>query len=175
MEIINDILSNKTIKPKEKTEAISEWIKTNPDKVNNLIELAATAKDPIKATIIESMEYASKTKPDVASIEWLHFVSDTLSAKAPRIKWESAKVIGNIAHRYPESLDQAISNLLINSEHSGTVVRWSAAFALGEIIKLSIDSYSELIDAVENIMNREEKPSIKKIYQAALKKVKKNG
>lgn len=175
MRIINDKLSNKTLKPKEITEAISEWIKTNPDKVNNLIELAAISKDPVRATIIESMEYATKTNPDVASIEWFHFVSGTLSDKAPRIKWESAKVIGNIAHRYPEILDQAISNLLINSEHSGTVVRWSAAFALGEIIKLRIDSYSELIDAVENIMNREEKPSIKKIYQAALKKVKKNG
>jgi HEAT repeat protein len=92
-----------------------------------------------------------------------------LTEKAPRIKWESAKVVGNIAHLYPDKLDEAIKNLLINSEHTGTVVRWSAAFALGQIIKLRTSRNRNLIPAIESICKREEKNSIKKIYIAALK------
>jgi hypothetical protein len=91
--------------------------------------------------------------------------------KAPRVKWESAKVIGNIAYLYPDKLDKAIGNLLTNSEFSGTVVRWSAAFALGEIVKLKTKRNKDLIPAVEAIIRRDDDNAIKKIYQAALKKL----
>jgi hypothetical protein len=51
-------------------------------------------------------------------------------------------------------------------------VRWAAAFALGEIIKLKLPINQDLVPTIENIIEREEKNSIKKIYQAALKKIK---
>jgi HEAT repeat protein len=94
-----------------------------------------------------------------------------LTEKAPRVKWESAKVIGNIAHLYPDKLDDAIKNLLTNTEYDGTVVRWSAAFALGQIIKLKTKRNKILIPAIEAICKREEQNSIGKIYLDALKKV----
>jgi hypothetical protein len=50
------------------------------------------------------------------------------------------------------------------------VVRWSAAMALGEIIKFKTTVNKNLIPAVDGILKREEKNSIKKIYLAALKK-----
>jgi len=168
-----ELLNNKDIKPKEKTEMLSKWVSDNPKKVNDLIAFAQTSKDPIKATCIEALEFATKTNPDIASSSWLDFVSKTLTDKAPRIKWESARVVGNIAHLYPKQLDEAIRNLLINSEHTGTVVRWSAAFALGQIIKMKTPRNKDLIPAIENICNREEKNSIKKIYLEALKRIKK--
>ena len=94
-----------------------------------------------------------------------------LTAKAPRVKWESAKVVGNIAHLYPAKLDTAIMHLLANTNHDGTVVRWSAAFALGEILKLKTKHNSSLLSRIEKICDQEEKNSIKKIYQAAIKKL----
>jgi hypothetical protein len=81
-------------------------------------------------------------------LDCLTFVSDSLSDKAPRVQWESAKVIANIAHRYPKKLDNAICNLLANSESSGTVVRWCAALALGEIVKLRTKHTKGLIPAI---------------------------
>jgi hypothetical protein len=51
-------------------------------------------------------------------------------------------------------------------------VRWSAALALGEIIKMKTAINQELIPAIESICEQEEKNSIKKIYIAALKKAK---
>jgi HEAT repeat protein len=161
--------NDKSIKPKEKTEALSKWLLENPKDIDDLIDLAKASKDPVKATCIESMEFATKSNPEIASSDCLDYVTKTLTEKAPRIKWESAKVIGNIAHLYPDKLDEAVKNLLVNSEHSGTVVRWSAAFALGQIIKLKTPRNKKLIPEIESICKREEKNSIKKIYLAALK------
>ncbi|MEI6766708.1 MAG: hypothetical protein WCM76_13825 [Bacteroidota bacterium] len=167
-----ELLNDKSVKPKEKTETLSKWILDNPKKVDVLIDFSKSSKDPIKATCIDSMEFATKSNPEIASLICLDFVAKSLTEKAPRIKWESAKVVGNIAHLYPDKLDEAIKNLLVNSEHSGTVVRWSAAFALGQIIKIKTSRNIDLIPAIESICKREEKNSIKKIYLDALKKVK---
>jgi hypothetical protein len=92
------LLEDKSLKPKEKTETLSQWVLDNPKKVIDLIEFAKVSKDPIKATCIEALEFATKTNPSIATQSWLEFVTQTLTDKAPRIKWESAKVVGNIAH-----------------------------------------------------------------------------
>ena len=165
-----ELLSNKSLKPKEITETLSNWVLDNPDTVNQLIDFAKTAKDPAKATCIEALEFATNSKPGIATSGCLEFVSKTLAEKAPRVKWESARVVGNIAHLYPEQLDEAVKNLIANTEHPGTVVRWSAAFALGQIIKIKTSRNKDLIPLIESICNKEEKNSIRKIYIAALKK-----
>lgn len=166
MEIFND----KSIKPKEKTEKLSEMLLDNSLRLEELISFAKSAKDSPKATCIEAIEYATKQNPSIANLECLTFVSETLTEKAPRVKWESAKVIGNIAHLFPTNLDTAIAHLLTNTEHEGTVVRWSAAFALGQIIKIGNEKSKELAAVARAICGREEKNSIKKIYLDALKK-----
>lgn len=165
-----EILNDKSFKPKEKTEALSQLVLGSPEIMDELISFAKISKDPIKATVIESFEFATKLNSEIATKNLLQFVSQTLTEKAPRVKWESAKVIGNIAYLFPEQLEEAIKNLLINTEHTGTVVRWSAAFALAQIIKLKTPINKELIPAIESICEREEKNSIKKIYLEGLKK-----
>ncbi len=170
---IDELFQDKTIKPKEKTETISKWILDKSLPVDELIAFAEKQKDPAKATSIEAIEYATKQNPKIADETVLKFVTNTLTAKAPRIKWESAKVIGNIAHLYPEKLEKSISNLLDNTKHEGTVVRWSVAFALGEILKLNTKHNADLFSAIDTICEKEEKNSIKKIYLDAIKKTKK--
>nr|WP_294859715.1 HEAT repeat domain-containing protein [uncultured Fluviicola sp.] len=170
---LDELLKDKAIKPKDKTETISKWISDHSLRMDELIAFAEKQKDPAKATCIEAMEFATKENPSSADEAVLTFVSKTLTEKAPRIKWESAKVIGNIAHLFPDELDQAIVNLLLNTENEGTVVRWSAAFALGEILKLKTKHNKDLLPAIEVICEREEKNSIKKIYFAAIKKTSK--
>lgn len=167
---IEKILNDKKAKAKEKTETISKLLLDKKIGINELIKFAQTSNDQVRATCIEAVEFATKSKPEIASLACLEFVSKTLIEKAPRVKWESAKVIGNIAHLYPGKLDEAIKNLLVNSKHSGTVVRWSAAFALGQIIKMKTSRNKDLIPAIKSIYQREEKTSIKKNYLDALKK-----
>ena len=170
---IAELLNDKSLKPKVKTETLSKWLVDNKITIDKLISFAQTAKDSPKATCIEAIEFATKNDPSIANENCLKFVSETLADKAPRVKWESAKVIGNIAILFPSKLNKAIDNLLTNTQHSGTVVRWAAAFALGEIAKLKTKLNKELLPAIETICEREEKNSIKKIYLDAIKKSKK--
>ena len=170
---IQKFLNNKEVKAKEKTIALSQLLLDGKLIIDELIDFAQTCKDPAKATCIEAIEFATKTEPEIATLACLNFLSQTLAEKAPRIKWESAKVIGNIAHLYPAKLAEPIKNLLINTEHSGTVVRWSAAFALAQIIKIKSSFNKDLIPAIESVCKHEEKNSIRKIYMQALKKEKK--
>lgn len=169
---IDELLKDKTIKPKDKTETICKWILDQSLPVDELIVFAEKQKDPAKATCIEALEYATKQNPEIADDNVLIFVTNTLAAKAPRVKWESARVIGNIAHLFPEQLEKSISNLLINTEHEGTVVRWSTAFALAEILKLKTKYNNDLLPAIETICEKEDKNSIKKIYADAIRKAK---
>lgn len=167
---IHALLGSKELKSKEKTEALSQWLLNKDLPVDELLAFARNAKDAGKATCIEALEFATQQHPSVANENVLLFVTQTLTEKAPRVKWESAKVIGNIAHLFPSKLDEAVNHLLENTQHSGTVVRWSAAFALGEILKLQTKLTDSLLPAIEAVCEREEKNSIKKIYLAALKK-----
>lgn len=170
MDILATI-NDKTVKAKAKTETISEWLLTRKITAKELITVAATLRDPAKAVCIEALEFASKQQPAVADKATFRFVINSLTSKAPRVKWESAKVIGNTAHLFKEELGEAIRFLLQNTESNGTVVRWSAAFALGEIIKLKTRHNKDLLPAAETICRNEEKNSIKKIYAAAFRKL----
>lgn len=169
---INELLSDKSLKPKEKTETLSKLILNKQISIDELVAFAINAKDPVKATCIEALEFATQQQPEILAKKTFDFVVQSLKAKAPRVKWESAKVIGNTAHLFSRQLDEAIALLLDNTEHEGTVVRWSAAFALGQILKLKTKHNNDLLPAIEAICNREEKNSIKKIYLDAIKKIK---
>jgi HEAT repeat protein len=168
-----DLFANKDLKSKAKTEKVSSWLLDNTIDADELTAFAKEAKDPVKATCIEALEYATQKNPAITTVKAFQFVTQSLAAKAPRVKWESARVIGNTAHLFTDELENAIKILLINSEDEGTVVRWSAAFALGEILKLKTKHNDLLLDAIEAIINHEEKNSIKKIYLDALKKLRK--
>ena len=169
--MLEQLFADKTLKPKEKTEQLSKLVSEQTISITDLIKYAEKAKDPIKATCIESLEFASKTDPNILDENELEWVIGCLAAKAPRIKWESAKVTGNVIHLFPSKIPLAVKKLLDNTESDGTVVRWSAAFALSQIIKLKTKINDELLPAVDTIIANEEKNSIKKIYLDALKKI----
>ena len=102
----------------------------------------------------------------------LTFVTKSLKDPSPRVKWESARVIGNIASQFPAKLKNSITFLLDNADHEGTVVRWATALALGEIVKLQTKFNTDLLPALEAICEREENQGVKKKYVDAIKKVK---
>jgi hypothetical protein len=153
---VDELLKDKTKKVKEKTETISKWLLDGKMKTDEIIVFAENSKDSDRATCIEAIEYATEQNPKLADENVFLFVTKMLTDKAPRVKWESAKVIGNIAHLFPTKLNKAIGNLLVNSEYNGTVVRWASAYALSEILKLKTKHNKDLLPAIEAICNREE-------------------
>lgn len=168
---IADLLKDKTLNAKQKTAFLSRWLPDEGMAPTLLLAFAQKAKGSQKASCIEAMEQASLQNPGLVGSDWFGFVTEQLTDKAPRVKWESAKVVANTAHLFPKKLDKAIAHLLGNTEHTGTVVRWSAALALARIVGLKTPHNKTLVPAIKNIMDQEEKNSIKKIYAEALKKV----
>ena len=119
---LQEILADKTIKAKTKTEMISNLLLSGKIGMQELVTLAGDSKDPAKATCIEALEFASRQQPDVVNLKTFQFVVQSLASKAPRVKWESAKVIGNTVRLFPDKLDDAIKNLLDNTESDGTEI-----------------------------------------------------
>lgn len=168
---IAEIFGDKELKSKQRTETLGGLLIGKEISVGELIKFARDVKDPVKATCIEAMEIATKKNPAVATVEGFSFVVESLNSPSPRVRWESARVIGNTAHIFSRKLDKAIDLLLINAKDEGTVVRWSAAYALGEILKLESKQNDKLLPAIKRLASSEEKDSIRKVYTAALKKI----
>lgn len=170
---LETLFTDTSISAKEKTTIISEWLADRSLPIEELIAFAEQRKkDAEKATCIEAIEYVSKNNLELVTEPVFDFMIQQLTAKAPRIKWESAKVIGNSASLFKEKLASTLPPLIQNTSHTGTVVRWSAAYALGEILKTNPPFASDLIATMETLISNEEKNSIIKIYQQAIKKVK---
>lgn len=166
---IGELLSNKQLKPKEKTQALADAILDGELPIHSVMDFAMNAKPPAVAACMEAFEYATKQSSSAASLDLLHWAQHHLNAKASRLRWESAKVIGNIAHLYPEELELAVESLLVNTKDDSTVVRWSAAYALTQIFGLPPYANDSFRNQLLSIQQSEEKESIRKMYAKALK------
>jgi hypothetical protein len=167
---IEDVFRDKTIKAKAKVATIGEWLVNKELNVDELLVYAEKQKATDKATCIEALEYATKKEAPLADENLLLFVTKALKEEEARIKWESAKVIGNIAHLFPAQLDKPIQNLLLNADNTGTVIRWATAYALAEILKLKTDYNKKLLPKMETLCEKETDNGVKKKYLDALKK-----
>lgn len=170
---LEQIFEDKTIKAKAKVATIGEWLMNSELSMEELMVFAEKQKSAQKAICIESIEYATKKTTQLATEECLDYVTNALKDEEAKIKWESARVIGNIASLFPKQLDKSIPFLLKNAQHEGTVVRWASAFALAEILKLKTSLNLDLLPKIERLSEKEEDNGVKKKYLDALKKVKK--
>ncbi|PIR08168.1 hypothetical protein COV53_04350, partial [Candidatus Gottesmanbacteria bacterium CG11_big_fil_rev_8_21_14_0_20_37_11] len=84
-----------------------------------------------------------------------------------------ARVIANVSQRYPERAAKAVDKLMLNTKDKGTVVRWSAALALGEIAKYNLNIRTKLIPKIEAILEKEQNNGVKNVYLKALKAINK--
>lgn len=167
---LEEILSSKSLKPKDKTMMLSDGLLSYRISVDALIAFARNAADSPKATCMEALEYATKENIEIGTVECIEFAISQLNSKAPRVVWESSRLIANIAAKFPEESAAAILPLLKNTKHPGTVVRWSTATALVGIAKIDRKECIELRGKLKFIANNEKQNSIKKIYLNVLKK-----
>jgi len=62
---------------------------------------------------------------------------------------------------------------LKNSSDKGTVIRWSAAFALGEIAKSNSNAQKTLLPKMKELVMKETNNGVKNVYLKALKVIEK--
>ncbi len=170
---LETIFADKSLKSKAKITQIGEWLLDGSLPIDELLAFAEKQDKVTQATCIEAIEYATRENPNLADESVLDFAVLALKAEAPRIKRESARIVANIAKLFPDKLSAAIQNLLKNTKHEGTVVRWASALALGEILKLKTDFNTSLLPKIEKLAKTETENGVKKKYLDALKKVKK--
>jgi len=168
-EFLEMVFSSKEIKPKRKTEMISNAILSKELSIDELLSYAVKSSDSNKATCIEAIEFVTQKDKKIVDKKSFDIVISQLTSKAPRVIWESSKLIGNICSNFPDKIEDAVKALLKNTTHPGTVVRWSTAYALCEIAKLKTSINKELVPALKNIAEKEENNGAKKVYIKGLK------
>jgi hypothetical protein len=169
MAAIEEILKSKK-KPKEIVELLAEKLKSDKKVIDELIQCFENGTTAEKGNCMEAIEYVTKEDPEFAE-NCLDFVIAHINDKAPRVKWEDCRIIGNVARRFPDKIKESVPKLLENTNDKGTVVRWSAAFALTEIAKSSLEMQKKLVPEFKKILERENNNGVRNIYLKYLKSV----
>jgi len=167
MSTIERILKSRN-KPKEKVDTLAKEVKENRISIKQLIAYFEIGSVSEKGSCIEAIERIAREKPEII-LPHIDFIIDHINDQAPKIKWETARVIGNLSLKYPNEVAKAIPKLLLNAKDAGTVVRWSAAFALTEIAKNHLKLRKELVPRFKEIAEKEKNKGVKNLYVKALK------
>ena len=167
MRKIEEILKSK-LKPKEKVSLLAGELTKDERSIDDLIAYFDTAPAGEQGHLVEAMEYASQDKPEIVA-PYLDFVIEHLGDKAPRVKWECARIIANLAGQFADETERAIPYLLRNANDKSTVVRWSIALALSEIAKNNSKAAKTLLPKMKGLAENESNNGVKKNYLKALK------
>jgi HEAT repeat protein len=169
MSTLHEILESDE-KPKQKIALMGEALRRNRKLTAELIECFIGGSVGDQGNCMAAIEYASRDEPDAAA-DSLEFVIEHLNDKPPRVRWEAASAIANLARQFPGRVAKAIPQLLANMKAEGTVVRWSAASALAEIAKHNPATRKELIPKFEAMVKKEANSGVRNIYLKALKEI----
>jgi HEAT repeat protein len=156
--------------PREVLSYLAERIVNDPSLLDDFESSLLAAKTPEKGTCVEALVLVAKEHPEYV-LPHLESVMECLADKAPRVRWEAAHVIANVAPRFPWRAAEATDLLLVNATDKGTVVRWSTALALGEILKANEASRATLQPLIEELSRSETNNGVRNHYVKALKKV----
>ncbi len=166
MATIEDILKSKK-KPKEKVDLLAEKLRSDKNQIADIIKCFNIGSVSEKGSCMEAIEFVTKSNPGFAA-SCLDFVIEHINDEAPRVKWEAARIIGNVAKQFPDKVSEAVPKLWLNTKDDGTVVRWCAAFALTEIAKNNSKLQKELVLKFSEILKLEENSGVRNVYVKAL-------
>ncbi len=102
---------------------MAKEIKKNKNFLGEIVGYFESATADDQGHLIESLEYASQDSPKLV-VPYVDFVTCHIEDKAPRVKWECARIIANLASKFSDKTEKAIPVLLKNTKDKGTVVRW---------------------------------------------------
>ncbi|MDR0839787.1 MAG: hypothetical protein LBN26_00130 [Christensenellaceae bacterium] len=165
------LLKDASIKSTDKRERIANAMRGGEISVKQIAACEFDEKQT--GVILEAMEAISRVTPDIADVEWLHYAEAYISSSSNSLKREASRVVGNIAHLFPENLGSAIEMLMGNTNDVGTVVRWGSAYALGRIVCIPQYANSDLFAALTDLAERETENGVKNQYLGGLKKAQK--
>jgi len=171
MKIIEEIKNWKG-KPKELITFLTKSVKDDKKLFAQLVECLKIGSAVEKGICGEVMKYVTEDNPEF-SLPYIDTIIEHINDEVPKVKWETARVVGNVARKFPEKVSKAVPKILSNTKDSGTVTRWCAAYALTEIAKNNLKSRNELLPKILEIVKKEKNNGVKNVYLKALKIIKK--
>jgi len=174
MSKIEEILQSK-IRPKEKQTRLVAAVVSRNIPAKEFIAFFESATEVDKGTCADAMKHVSAQKPEILA-PFIDTFTEYINYKAPRVKWGVPEAIGNLAKDYPDQVAKTIPHLLKNTTDdkiNTTVVKWCAAFALGEIAKHNPKVRKQLLPIFENMIKNEKNTGVKNVYVKALKAIRK--
>jgi len=73
--------------------------------VKELVALCSSLSDRQTVIILEAIEAITRETPDYTDIDCLLLAKKYILSDANNLKRESSRIIGNIAHKFPDRLD----------------------------------------------------------------------
>lgn len=101
-------------KPKEIIELLVEALKRDKKLIAELIQCFENGTTVEKGNCMEAIEYVTKENPEFAE-NCLEFVIGNINDNVPRVKWETCRVTGNVAKKFPDKVKEAIPKLSENT------------------------------------------------------------
>ncbi len=172
MHKIDEILHSK-IKPTDKQIRLVEGIISGEIPVEKFMDYFVTARGVDKGACADAMKHISLKSPGLLA-PYIDTLIRYVNYPLPRVRWGVPESIGNLAKDYPELVVNAIPSLLKNTTQdktNGTVVRWCAAYALGEIAKNNPGTRADLVSIINDLIAKEQNNGVKNVYIKALKAI----
>lgn len=168
MSTLEEILSS-DLGAKKKAKALADALSAGEITSAGCIEALSGLSDVDRASVLESFESATRKQPELVDAVMFTVLVDNLAHPAPRVRWEAARAIGNVAKLHPDALGRAVAALVPNAEHEGSVVRWATAHALGAILRTGHDAEA-LAARMEALCVAETDDAVRGVYDKALRR-----
>jgi len=164
------ILSDSSLKGIKHRQAVIDCLLADNSFLLEVECLLPQLKERDIAVILEAIEEVSNKKMKILGEDYLRFAERFINSESNTCKREASRIVGNLCASFPKSLEESIALLMTNTKDEGTVVRWSAAYALSRIILIPDYAMSDLYDTILSLEAEEMESGVKSQYTKALKK-----
>lgn len=163
---ITEILGSK-LTAKKKAKALAGELSKGTIKTSAYVKVMPALADAELAIVLESLEGPTRKKPELVDSRLFPLLVQCLAHAAPRVRWEAARTIANVAGQHTKRLGPAVDALLNNTADDGKVVRWATAQALAAILRTGYTG-KNLATRMQTIAAREEDDGVRGVYEKAL-------
>ena len=167
---ISEIINDKSAKRLEKRRAIVEGILNGSFDFAAVSAVCSLLPEKKISLLLEALEEVSRSKEFALGEDHLKLSESYILSSDPSCKREASRIVGNLAAAFPEDLDHAITALLQNANHDGTVIRWASAYALSRIVIIPQYAKGPLFEQISHLYEKEKETGVKNQYGKALKK-----
>lgn len=170
---IEQIIDEKSVKRLEKRNALIKGIINGNFDFSEVSAACSLLPEKKISLLLEAIEEVSRSKEFSLGEDYLNLSERYVLSSDPSCKREASRIVGNLAAAFPTKLDHAVTALLQNANHDGTVIRWASAYALSRIVILPQYARGPLFEQISDLYEKEKETGVKNQYSKALKKAQK--